>query len=69
MSETSYDKKLLDAVRPCGFSLEEIAGLARIPEPVLYRILTGLTDPDQGTQQRLATILDRRVSELFPEGE
>ena len=50
MISDEYNINLLAAVRQSNFSLEEIALLARISEPVLYRILTGLTDPDPATR-------------------
>jgi ribosome-binding protein aMBF1 (putative translation factor) len=60
-----YNPKLLQAIRKSGWLLGELAGLVRIPEPVLYRILTGITDPDPGTQERLATVLGIKTSDIF----
>ena len=59
------NQKLLRAIRKSGWLLEELAGLAQIPEPVLYRICIGKTDPDPGTQYRLAQALDCKASDLF----
>jgi DNA-binding XRE family transcriptional regulator len=57
--------KLLRAIRKSGWLMEELAALAQVPEPVLYRICTGRTDPDQNTQYRLAQVLDCQISEIF----
>lgn len=62
---TAYNEKLLRAIRKSGWPIEELAGLVGVPEPVLYRILTGLTDPDEGTQERLATVLGVKAAEIF----
>jgi transcriptional regulator with XRE-family HTH domain len=59
------NKKLLRAIRKSGWLLEELAGLIRVPEPILYRILTGITQPDEGTKSRIAAVLDCEVSEIF----
>ena len=59
------NKELLRTIRKSGWLLEELAGLAQIPEPVLYRICIGKTDPDPRTQQRLAQVLDCKVSDIF----
>jgi len=67
--DPKYNLKLLQAIRTSGWLLEELSGLARIPEPVLYRIITGLVDPDPGTQERLAVVLAVQTADIFEQGE
>jgi len=63
--ETMYNTKLLQAIRKSGWLLEELAGLTMIPEPVLYRILTGFIDPDPGTRERLAKVVGVKATDIF----
>ena len=61
----NMNQKLLRGIRKSGWLIEEIAALAQIPEPVLYRICIGMTDADPKTQNRLARVLDCKTSEIF----
>lgn len=65
----AYNLKLLRAIRKSGWSIEEISGLLRIPESIVYKILSGDECPGDVARQRFATILDCKIGDLFEEQE
>ena len=50
-------------------SLEDLAPAIGIKDLVLIRYMSGQKYPDKGTQQLLADIFSKSVTELFPDSE
>ena len=61
-----YYEKLLNAVRESRFSIEEISGLTRIPEIILYKIFSGDEKPGDAGCARIAAVLGCDPQEIFP---
>ena len=61
-----YDAKLLDALRESRFSIEEISGLTKIPEIILYKIFSGDEKAGDAGCARIAMVLGCAPEEIFP---
>ena len=61
-----YSETLLSAVRESRFSIEEIAGLTRIPEIILYKIFSGDEKAGDAGCARIAAVLGCAPEEIFP---
>jgi ribosome-binding protein aMBF1 (putative translation factor) len=58
------NQALLSKVKESGWSIEELAGLTRIPEIVIYDILAGRHDAGLAVLNKFALVLGCSVEEL-----